>query len=83
MDEWSNPKFTFALVAKQVFVRNYWYENMIVNNFESYIVIEIRFNLFCAYLQQPNLKLDVDVHECSSNVPSLEKRAQIIYIYIT
>ena len=24
----SNPKFTFAPVAKRVFVRNYWYENM-------------------------------------------------------
>ena len=27
MDEKSNPKFTFAPVAKRVFVRNYWYEN--------------------------------------------------------
>ena len=63
-------------------MRNYWYENMIVNNFELYIVIEIRFNSFCAYLQQANLKLDVEVDECSSNVPSLEKCAQIIHIYI-
>ena len=28
MDEQPNPKFTFASVAKRVFVRNYWYENM-------------------------------------------------------
>ena len=28
MDEKSNPKFTFAPVAKWVFVQNYWYENM-------------------------------------------------------
>ena len=28
MDEWPNPKFTFASVAKRVFVRNYWYENI-------------------------------------------------------
>ena len=28
MDELPNPKFTFALVAKGVFVRNYWYENI-------------------------------------------------------
>ena len=28
MDEWPNPKFTFAAVAKQVFVQNYWYENV-------------------------------------------------------
>ena len=37
------------------------------NNFEWCTVIEIRFNLFCAYL--PNQKLDVDVDvdvdECS------------------
>ena len=54
------------------------------NNFMWYIVIEIRFNSFCAYLQQPNLKLDVDVDvdECSSNVPSLSKSVHRLSIYI-
>ena len=47
-------------------------------NFESYIVIEIRFNSFCAYLQQPNLKLDVDVDECSFSLKNVHK---IIYIH--
>ena len=28
MDKEPNPKFTFASVAKQVFVQNYWYENI-------------------------------------------------------
>ena len=28
MDEQTNPKFTFASVAKQVFVPNYWYKNI-------------------------------------------------------
>ena len=28
MDEYPNLKFTFASVAKRVFVRNYWYENI-------------------------------------------------------
>ena len=28
MDEYPNPKFTFAFVAKRVFVQNYWYENI-------------------------------------------------------
>ena len=49
-----------------------------VINFESYIVIEIRFNSFCAYLQQPNLKLDVDVDECSFSLKNVHK---IIYIH--
>ena len=29
LDELPNPKFTFALMAKWVFVRNYWYENIL------------------------------------------------------
>ena len=28
MDEKPNPKFTFVSVAKQVFVQDYWYENV-------------------------------------------------------
>ena len=66
---WSTPKTRPRLAS------------FVVNNFESYVVIEIRFNSFCAYLQQPNLKLDVDVYECSSNVPSLSKSVYRLSIY--
>ena len=56
--------------------------SFVVNNsVESYVVIEIRFNSFCAYLQQPDLKLDVDVDECSSNVSSLSKSVHRLSIY--
>ena len=40
-DEYPNPKFSFASVAKRVFVRNYWYENvyhMYVHSHENQVI---------------------------------------------
>ena len=42
MDEQANPKFTFASVAKRVFVRNYGYENichLYVHSHENQVIL--------------------------------------------